>query len=195
MNAISTCTLAAGPTHCVVSHGNEPAAANEAVAVALPAPPTGRPLHRLGEVRLREGVSRRAVAQHLGISVPEVQEREAPSSDMLLSELYHWQQVLGVPVAELLSEPDDPLSPPVQLRSRLVRAMKTVRSIQEETRQTCIRRLAQTLVDQLVEIMPELAGVGTWPAGTGQRRTQSELGQAFLRGLSASFFDELDRLE
>ena len=50
---------------------------------------------------------------------------------MLLSDLHRWQQALAVPIAELLGEPEGELSPPVRLRPRLLRAMKTVRSIQQ----------------------------------------------------------------
>ena len=62
---------------------------------------------------------------------------------MRLSELLRWQRALGVPFAELLNEPDGELFPPVQLRARLLRAMKTVRTIQERARQASVRRLAE----------------------------------------------------
>ena len=148
-------------------------------------------LHRLGEVRRREGLTRREVARRLSISVREVQEREQPSSDMPLSDLYRWQEVLQVPLAELFNEPAGELSPPLQLRARLLRAMKTVRSIQEVARQASIQRLAIVLVDQILAIMPELKDTIAWPA-VGHRRKQSELGQAFFRGLSLDLRDELE---
>ena len=106
---------------------------------------------------------------------------------MLLSELYRWQDALGVPAAELLHEPDGELSLPVQLRSRLLRAMKTARLIEEMARQAPIQRLIKSLVDQLIEAMPELKETTAWPA-VGHRRKQDELGQAFFRRLSLDFF-------
>ena len=102
---------------------------------------------------------------------------------MPLSDLYRWQKLLQVPLAELLSEPAGELSPPLQLRARLLRAMKTVRSIQEVARQVSVQRLASVLVAQILEIMPELKDTIAWPA-VGHRRKQSELGQAFFRGLT-----------
>jgi hypothetical protein len=93
---------------------------------------------------------------------------------MLLSNLYRWQEVLEVPLVELLHEPDGELSPPVQLRARLLRAMKTVRSIQRGAQQTSIRRLATMLVEQLVEIMPELKNIVPWPAASHRRSHKIE---------------------
>jgi hypothetical protein len=110
---------------------------------------------------------------------------------MLLSDLYRWQEALGVPLAELIGEPDAALSPPVQLRSLLLRVMKTARSIQQKARQTSVRRLIETLVDQLLEVMPELKDTGAWPS-VGQRRKQSDLGQAFFRRLSQEFVADLE---
>jgi transcriptional regulator with XRE-family HTH domain len=197
MNVLNTCAFAAAPTHWPPNVGGNPAAPSDPVAGARPPtsrPATGRPLHRLGEVRQREGLTRSHIARHLGISVQEVQQQEEPSSDMLLSNFYQWQKVLEVPAAELLNEPDGSLSPPVQLRARLLRIMKTARSIQDGTRQVSIRRFAQVLVDQLVELMPELADTAAWPA-RGRRRNRNELGQAFFRGLPLEFFEGPECLE
>jgi transcriptional regulator with XRE-family HTH domain len=168
-----------------------------AVPVVLPqsSAPAPRPsLHRLGEVRRREGLTRREVARRLSISVREVQRLEEPSSDMPLSELYRWQKALQVPLAELLSEPEGELSPPVQLRARLLRAMKTIRSIQEAAQQASIQRLIVVLIGQILDIMPELKDTIAWPA-VGQRRKQHELGQAFYRGLSLQLGNEAEEPE
>jgi len=130
-------------------------------------PPSGpadrsRPMHRLGEVRRREGLSLQKIARHLGLSIEEVQRQENPLSDLRLSDLHHWQQALDVPIAELLVETNGELSVPIGLRTQLLRAMKTVRSIESDARQTSIRRLAEMLADQLVEIMPELKNASKW---------------------------------
>lgn len=166
----------------------------DAGPVALPPSnvPAAPSLHRLGEVRRREGFTRRDVARRLCISIREVQEHEEPSADVPLSELYRWQKLLQVPMVELLGEPTGDLSPPVELRARLLRAMKTVRSIQEVGKQTSVQRLACTLVEQILEIMPELKDTIAWPV-VGHRRKQSELGQAYYRGLSLDVCDESER--
>jgi transcriptional regulator with XRE-family HTH domain len=162
--------------------------------LSVPLPPArlparGRPLQRLGEVRRREGLPRGKIAHRLGISVRQVQQQEEPSSDISLSDLYRWQEALGVPAAELLHEPDGELSPPVKLRARLVRAMKTARLIEELAREAPVRRLIKTLLEQLIKAMPELKDTTAWPA-VGHRRKQDELGQAFFRRLSLDFFVE-----
>jgi transcriptional regulator with XRE-family HTH domain len=119
------------------------------------------------------------VARRLGLSTKEVLEQEE-NGDLSLSTLYAWRDVLDVPIAELLVEDGMALSAPVMKRAQLLRTMKTVKSILERARQVSIRRLAQFLVKQLVEMMPELAEVGPWPL-VGSPRSTKELGQAFLR--------------
>ncbi len=145
------------------------------------------PLHRLAEVRRQQGMSRRTVARRLNADVARVKQQEAETSDMMLSTLYEWQRALEVPVAELLVESDEPLSAPVMKRAKLVRIMKTAAAILERTQQTSIRRMAQTLVDQLVELMPELADVTPWHA-VGKRRTKDDVGQVAHRRLSPDVF-------
>jgi hypothetical protein len=111
-----------------------------------------------------------------------------------LSDLHRWQKVLGVPIAELLDESEDMLSSHVELRAQLLRVMKTVRSIQEGARQVSVQRLAEMLVDQLVDIMPELKDTTAWPTGS-PRRGRHELGQAFFRGALLDSLEDLDRPE
>ena len=151
--------------------------------------PAARPLHRLAEVRHLQGVSRRTMARRLKIDVNDVKLQEQETTDLPLSTLYEWQKVLDVPVGELLVETNDPLSVPVMRRAQLVRLMKTATAILQRSQQPGIRRMAQVLVNQLVEVMPELADVSPWHA-VGKRRTQDELGVAAQRGLWANFVHE-----
>jgi hypothetical protein len=69
--------------------------------------------------------------------------------------------------------------------------MKTVLAVSEYSKQESIRRMSQTMVEQLVEIMPELANIGPWHA-VGKRRRLDELGVAAQRQLSDSIFIEDD---
>ena len=155
--------------------------------VAIKMPNSKRPLHRLAEVRRRQGITRRTLARRLNTDVATVKLLEQATTDMLLSTLYAWQEVLDAPVAELLVESDEPLSSPVLKRAQMVRLMKTAGAILERAQQPSIRRMAQMLVDQLCEIMPELKGVSPWHA-VGRRRTQDELGQAAQRRIPAEVF-------
>ena len=95
-----------------------------------------------------------------------------------------------MPVADLLVEQDDvELSQPILKRSRMLRLMKTAQSIQEMATQPRVRRMTQNIIEQLIEIMPELQDVGPWPL-VGQRRSLSELGRAVERFLPMSAFSE-----
>jgi transcriptional regulator with XRE-family HTH domain len=173
MNTIGGCNFSAesGPPSAVpvVAAGGMPTAVangNRTAPTPTAGPASNGRLQRLGEVRRREGLSCRQVAKCLGLTASEVRKRELPSSDMLLSELYRWQKVLGVPTGELLSEPSGELSPPVKLRAQLVKVMKTVRSIEAGARQVSIRRLATMLTEQLIDVMPELKDATPWPSGS-----------------------------
>jgi transcriptional regulator with XRE-family HTH domain len=148
-----------------------------------------RPLHRIAEARRRQGVSLRSVARRLNKSADQVRRLEEPSSDMLVSELYQWQQALEVPIVDLLVDSDAPLSEPVLTRARLLRIMKTVRAIRESTKCVSIDRMATMLEQQLIELMPELKEVSAWHS-VGQRRSHDELGRTAERVIPDSFFGD-----
>lgn len=114
------------------------------------------PLHHLREVRLREEVSLRTMSRRLGVRLATVKEQESCSTDIPLSVLYQWQSALGVPAGELLVDGDDPLSSPKEKRDKLLQLMKTASSLSEQSKQLEIRRMIETIINQLIEIMPEL---------------------------------------
>jgi transcriptional regulator with XRE-family HTH domain len=153
-------------------------------------PINDRPLHRLAEIRRRQGVTRRTLARRLNTDSGTIKVQEHPNADLSLSTLYAWQEVLDVPVSELLVESDEPLSTPVLKRAQLVRIMKTAAAIQERSQQMAVKRMAQMLIEQLCEIMPELSGVSPWHT-VGKRRRQDEFGVAADRRLSDDVFLDL----
>ena len=142
--------------------------------------PSIRPLkslHRIAEVRQRQGVTLRNVARRLGVEMSVVRRQEQPDCDMRVSDLMKWQEVLEVPVSELLVESEGQLSGPVLERARMVKLMKTAAAIREQaTAATGLRRMADMLVEQVLEIMPELADVTPWHH-VGQRRTLNDVGR------------------
>jgi len=146
-----------------------------------------RPLHRIAEVRQRQGVTLRNVARRLGMSLPVVRRQEQSDCDLRLSDLHRWQEVLEVPVAELLVEGEGQLSGPVLERSRMVKLMKTAAAIRERSRDTALDRMVTMLVEQILEIMPELADVAPWHT-VGQRRTLDEVGRAARTTLPDEIF-------
>jgi transcriptional regulator with XRE-family HTH domain len=151
--------------------------------------PRASPLHRLGEVRRQENISRRTIARRLGISVAVARRQEQATTDLLLSVLYKWREVLDVPLIELLEEPKESLSSPIQKRSELLRLMKTAAAIRDHAQEPAIRRMGQTLVDQLIDMIPELRDVGSWHV-VGQRRRRDEHGRIAELILPESIFLE-----
>ena len=94
------------------------------------------PLHRLGEARQQEHISRCNVPRRLGITVQDVRRQECKTTDLPLSVLHKWAKVLDLPVAELVEEPSNSLSTPLFNRARLVRLMKTAMAILEGSRRS-----------------------------------------------------------
>ena len=105
-----------------------------------------------------------------------MRRQEQPDSDLRLSEVMLWQSVLEVPIAELLVEGEGQLSGPVLERSRMVKLMKTAAAIRERTSGTPVGRTVDMLVEQILEIMPELRDVTPWNT-VGQRRTLDDVGR------------------
>ncbi len=145
------------------------------------APP--RRLHRIALVRRQQGVSLRTAARHLGEHASQLRLQEDETTDLRLSQIYQWQKVLDVPVSDLLVEADGPLSRPVLHRAQMVRLMKTAAAIQEAADSDAVRRMAENMINQLVEVMPELGEISAWHS-VGQRRSQEEYGVAYHRRLA-----------
>jgi len=147
-----------------------------------------RRLHRIRTVRRQQGVSLRTAARHLGSNIREIRVQEDEGTDLRLSDLYRWQEALDVPLEELLVESERPLSRPVLERAKLVQVMKTAAAILELSPNPQVARLAARLVDQLVELMPELKEVSPWHS-VGQRRGADDFGEILRRRIPAEFFD------
>ena len=149
--------------------------------------PQDQSLHRVRTVRLQQGMSLRSAARHMGTDVRSLRHQEREETDLRISELLKWQKALDVPLAELVVETDVPLSRPVLERARLIRLMKTAAAIRERAEAEGIQRMAEMLVEQLVEIMPELEHVSPWHT-YGQRRSMEEQGRVVERRISEDVF-------
>lgn len=134
------------------------------------------PHHRIRQIREQQGVSLRTAARRMKTDIRTVREQEDEHSDLTISQLKQWQEILEVPLAELLNESPGPLSRPVMERAKLLRIMKTAVSIAENTSEKPIQRFAQMLREQLVDLMPELEDVPAWHS-IGQRRGLDEMGR------------------
>ncbi len=168
------------PRETVAANGREqPSPPNEVIT-------EGR-LHRIAAVRQQQGVSLRAVSRQMGTEIRRLRQEEEETADLRLSDLYRWQEALDVPLSELLVEPGTSLSQPVMERAQLLRLMKTATSILENSRAPGVRRMAQVMVEQLVEMMPELKTVSGWHT-VGQRRRLDEYGRVVERSISDDAF-------
>ncbi len=150
-------------------------------------PATHRRLHRLATVRRLQHISRRTLSRIMHVDTADIRRQEIETNDLPLSALYEWQKALEVPIAELLVEPEELLSQPLKQRGQLVRLMKTALSLLEQAESTATRAIAQNLVDQLIEVMPELQGLSAWNV-VGRRRSLDDLGVAAQRTLSEEVF-------
>ena len=74
-------------------------------------------------------------------------------------------------------------------RAKLLRIMKTARSIRNQAHSEPQRRLARFLIGQLLEIMPELKDVSGWPV-VGHRRTADEVGRIAENPVSENWIYE-----
>lgn len=147
--------------------------------------------HRIAKVRQEQGVSVRSVSRQMGRTMSTIRVQEDETTDLRLSDLVRWQKVLGVPLQDLLVEPGTALSTPIMERARLVRLMKTAAALKESVKSVGAGRLADMLIQQLVEIMPELEDVSAWHS-VGQRRSLDEYGRIVERRISDDYFGAND---
>jgi len=170
-------------------HGFETPGVNVSRAISGSRRQAPMTYHRIAEVRQQQGVSLRSVSRRLDMSVQDVRHQEDSSADLKISDLLKWQQVLEVPLSDLLVDTEGPLSDPVFRRAAMLRVMKTAKAIQESAQDRAVTRLATMLIDQLVHLMPELTDVSAWHT-VGQRRTQDEVGRIVERTVPDNLFND-----
>lgn len=146
----------------VVSHNAQASAARLQPCVSKPK------LNRIAEVRNSQGVSEKTLCKRLNIGLDELRRIEDPTCDLSVSQLVAVQLALDVPLVDLL-EDSNSLSRPVQERAKLVKVMKTAAAIKECKLTSRAMRLAEMLREQLLDLMPELSDVSSWPQ-FGSRR-------------------------
>ena len=133
-------------------------------------------VNRIALVRQQQEMSLRSVARHTGVDVRTLRKQEKPTANLTLTELTNWANALDVPVKDLIDVPDQGLASPIQQRAQLIRIMKSAVSIQENADCESMQAFADTLVSQLIDLMPELDGISAWPT-YGQRRGSEEVGR------------------
>ncbi len=149
-----------------------------------------KPLHRIAAVRECQGMSLPSCARRLGITLTEARHQEKPTTDLTLSQLMAWREALDVPLSELIGNADDFIEDPIQNRAKMVKIMKSARQIDEIAKETRVQRVAKMLVEQLVEVMPELEFVSAWP-DVGQSHENRTSGIPVCRGISEETLSRL----
>lgn len=142
-------------------------------------------LHRIAEVRREENVSLRTCARQLDTNVTDVKQQLKSDTDLTVRQLRAWQGVLGVPLHELLEEPSAGLSQPIHCRAQLLKVMKTALSMREAANNEKTITLSDRMIELLLELMPELDEVNSWPS-VGQRRGSEDCGRTAERLYSTS---------
>ena len=122
------------------------------------------PYHRIREILEQEGISVDCAAARMGINPGQAGVEANPACDLKLSALHRWQAALEVPIAELLTRSTPPLSPILELRARLMTALRTARSLQLQVDDEQGQALAISLARQLMDMMPELTKLSCWHA-------------------------------
>ncbi|GIX00798.1 MAG: hypothetical protein KatS3mg111_4130 [Pirellulaceae bacterium] len=148
--------------------------------------------HRARQVRQQQGISLRTLARRMGIDLRTCRQWEDPHTNLTLSQLQSLQRALDVPLEDLLIDRES-LSRPIEERAKLVRIMKTTVALRKMKTSARVQRLAETLYEQLIDLMPELAEVGGWPQ-YGSRRGNARLGQVACQpiDLSQLSWDDID---
>lgn len=134
-------------------------------------------------------MSLRTATRQLGLDARTIRAQEQESTDLRLSDLYRWQAALGVPISELLVDTEESLSRPVRERASMVRLKKTAAALLEAADTPNLRRMAENLVEQLDELMPELKEVSPWHS-VGQRRSLDEMGRIAEQTISDDYFGD-----
>ena len=124
--------------------------------------------HYIADVIKNQGISISLCAKRLGISQEEVLRQIDPKSNLSLRQLFDWSEALETPLPELLPF-DASTSDPIRNRALLLRIMKTARQIQSLSVNTPVQYAAETLVRQLLELVPDFYMIEAWPT-VGQSR-------------------------
>ncbi len=139
--------------------------------VELGASAASMALHRVGAVRSAKGLSHHELARRLGTTVEKVRLQEE-AADLSISTLTAWAAALGVSITDLVVEPEEWLQETQLAKPQAERLLQLAARLRDQSRRRSIQRLAQTFVDQLKEIQPELAAAA---GGNGNGRRHRKL--------------------
>jgi transcriptional regulator with XRE-family HTH domain len=116
-------------------------------------PSTNAPgLHKMRVTREERGITRQHAARMLCISLQELDRQEDPQCDLTISELQNWQAFLGVEVDDLIVDQQVPFPRAALSMRDLSSFLDTATEMLERSNCPAVKRLAETLTNQLREI-------------------------------------------
>lgn len=130
--------------------------------------------HRIRTIRQREGISLKTISRRSHIGMQRLRQEEVETRDLTLSQLYAWQKALRVPISELVVDAEEALEEKVRLRAALLRLTRTAKTILRECPKGPVRNLANTMLHQIYEVMPEAEAMNAWNE-VGQRRSPRDV--------------------
>jgi transcriptional regulator with XRE-family HTH domain len=139
---------------------------------------TAQPLHRLAAARREKGLSACTLARRLKTSVDWVKRQEQQYADLSLSSLHEWASALEVPAEALLIDSEVLISELTIPWNRALTLYRTAQAILEKAEHPNFRRMVTTLLEQLVNLVPELKDAG--PLTAADRRRLGEQVQALV---------------
>ena len=109
-------------------------------------------LHRIAKIREKTGKSQQKIARLLGIPLTRLIAVENETSDVWLSDLHLMSKALGVPVQDLVIEPDVMPQPGNSAEDAYSDIENTIRELKDEVQSEESRAMVQMLKEMLQEI-------------------------------------------
>lgn len=109
-------------------------------------------LHKIATARQETGNSQRAVARQLGITVARLRTTENEGHDVWVSELHLLSEAIGVPVEDLLVDPEM-LSESAELeQTALAEVAQTINALEQQVDSDEAKVLVRMLSEQLRQL-------------------------------------------
>ena len=121
----------------------------------------GETFHHIREIRTRKGISLDYCAEAIGISLEAARRQEKPTSNLSISQLIKWMDVLRVRCSEILGQEVDDLDDPIFHLEELLNVRKLAKSIHMGTREENTHYVAENLItvlDNLILDSKDVAG-------------------------------------
>ena len=138
----------------------------------------GETFHNIREIRTRKGISLDYCAEEIGISLEAAREQEKPTSNLCISQLIKWADVLNVQYSEILGPEEGDLDDPIFHLEELLEVRELAKSIHGGTREENTHYVAENLItvlDNLILDSRDVAGGDNFGQAHKDRRRAAEV--------------------